>query len=135
MKNLLLSAALCAVAAVGWASSASAQQTVTFVCAAPAGHTCQFAVRTAGSQIAFALPSGERKEVSNITPHADKYCVCDPGPVTADCTAPRLDHWCLGSWVDVDTGINSENDGADDRFATRQESTPLSVRWSPQDAN
>ena len=117
MKNLLLSAALCAVAAVGSASSASAQQTVTFVCAAPAGHTCQFAVRTAGSQIAFALPSGERKEVSNITPHADKYCVCDPGPVTPDCKAPQLDHWCMGSWLDVDPGLNSQNEMINRLFA------------------
>ena len=91
---------------------ASAQQTVTFLCAAPAGHVCQFAVKTGGSQMAFALPSGERKEVAGITPHADKYCVCDPGPVTADCTAPQLDHWCLGSWLDVDPGLNSENDAS-----------------------
>ena len=52
-------------------------------CAAPAGHVCQFAIKTGGSQMTFALPSGERKEVASITPHADKYCVCDPGPVTA----------------------------------------------------
>ena len=45
---------------------------VTFLCAAPAGHVCQFAVKTGGSQMGFALPSGERKEVANITPHADK---------------------------------------------------------------
>jgi hypothetical protein len=90
---------------------------VTFLCAAPAGHVCQYAVRTGGQQIAFALPSGERKEVAGITPHVDKYCVCDPGPVTPDCKAPRLDHWCLGSWVDVDTGLNSQNDIGTDRFA------------------
>ena len=67
--------------------------------------------------MAFALPSGQRKEVPGITPHADKYCVCDPGPVTPDCKAPRLDHWCMGSWLDVDTGLNSENEIANDRFA------------------
>ncbi len=67
--------------------------------------------------MAFALPSGERKEVPGITPHADKYCVCDPGPVTPDCKAPRLDHWCMGSWLDVDTGLNSENEMANDLFA------------------
>ncbi len=93
MKKFLLSAVLCAAASIGYAGAANAQQTVTFLCAAPAGHVCQFAVQTGGSQVAFALPSGERKEVSNITPHADKYCVCDPGPVTPDCKAPRLDHW------------------------------------------
>ena len=67
--------------------------------------------------MAFALPSGERKELPAITPHADKYCVCDPGPVTPDCKAPQLDHWCMGSWLDVDAGLNSENEIANDRFA------------------
>ena len=94
-----------------------AQQTVTFLCAAPAGHVCQFAVQTGGSQIAFALPSGERKEVPGITPHAYKYCVCDPGPVTPNCQAPQLDHWCMGSWLDVDGGLNSENDVGRGHFA------------------
>ena len=98
-------------------AAASAQQTVTFLCAAPAGHVCQFAVKTGGSQVTFALPSGERKEVASITPHADKYCVCDPGPVTADCTAPQVGHWCLGSWLDVDSGQNSENDAGKGHFA------------------
>ena len=70
--------------------------------------------------MAFALPSGERKEVPGITPHADKYCVCDPGPVTPDCKAPRLDHWCMGSWLDVDAGLNSENDRGMNSFAARQ---------------
>ncbi len=121
MRNLLLSAALCAVASIGLATAASAQQTVTFLCAAPAGHTCQFAVKTGGSQISFTLPSGERKEVPRVTPHADKYCVCDPGPVTRDCQAPQLDHWCLGSWLDVDTGLNSENDYGKNAFAAGRE--------------
>src|SRR5208337_4276763 len=105
MKKLPISAALCAATFVGLASSASAQQTVTFLCAAPAGHVCQFAVQTAGSQMAFALPSGERKEVPGITP---------------DGKAPRLDHWCMGSWLDVDTGLNSENDQGMNSFAARQ---------------
>ena len=122
MKNLLLWTALCVAAPICLATAANAQQTqaqqtVTFLCAAPAGHVCQFAVKTGGSQIAFALPSGERKEVPGVTPHADKYCVCDPGPVTPDCTAPRLDHWCMGSWLDVDTGLNSENDDSKAVFA------------------
>ena len=85
MKKLLLSAALCVVSPLCLATAANAQQTVTFMCAAPAGHVCQFAVQTGGSQMNFALPSGERKEVAGVTPHADKYCVCDPGPVTPDC--------------------------------------------------
>jgi hypothetical protein len=127
MRNLLLSAALCAVTSIGMASSASAQQTVTFLCAAPAGHVCQFAVQTGGSQMAFALPSGERKEVPGITPHADKYCVCDPGPVTPDCKAPRLDHWCMGSWLDVDTGLNSQNDITNRLFAASQQNRPTDV--------
>ena len=123
MRNQVLTTALCVAAPFCLAPAANAQQTlaqqtVTFLCAAPAGHVCQFAVQTGGSQIAFALPSGERKEVPGITPHADKYCVCDPGPVTADCTAPRLDHWCLGSWLDVDSGLNSKNDANKDLFAT-----------------
>ena len=75
MRNLLLSTALCIAAPICSATAASAQQTVTFLCAAPAGHVCQFAVQTGGSQMAFALSSGERKEVPGITPHADKYCV------------------------------------------------------------
>jgi hypothetical protein len=121
MKKFLLSAALCVAALTGFASAASSQQTVTFLCAAPAGHVCQFAVQTGGSQTAFALPSGQRKEVPGITPHADKYCVCDPGPITSDCKAPQLDHWCMGSWLDVDTGLNSENDRGMNSFAARQQ--------------
>ena len=117
MKKLLLSTALCVAAPMGFATAANAQQTVTFLCAAPTGHVCQFAVQTGGSQTSFALPSGERKEVPGITPHADKYCVCDPGPVTPDCKAPQLDHWCMGSWLDVDPGLNSENDDGKAVFA------------------
>ena len=117
MRNLLLATALGVATSMWLGAGASAQQTVTFLCAAPAGHICQFAVKTGGSQTAFALPSGERKEVAGITPHADKYCVCDPGPVTADCTATQLGHWCLGSWLDVDTGQNSENDAGNGHFA------------------
>ena len=116
MRNLLLAAALAVVAPIWLGAAARAQQPVTFLCAAPAGHVCQFAVKTGGSQMAFALPSGERKAVAGITPHADKYCVCDPGPVTADCTAPQLGHWCLGSWLDVDAGQNSENDAGKGHF-------------------
>ena len=96
MRNLLLATALGLAAPIWLGTAASAQQTVTFLCAAPAGHVCQLA---------------------SITPHADKYCVCDPGPVTADCTAPQLGHWCLGSWLDVDTGQNSENDAGKGHFA------------------
>src|SRR5271165_1223205 len=121
MKNLLLSAALCFAAPLCLATAVNAQQTVTFLCAAPAGHVCQFAVQTGGSQVAFALPSGERKEVANVTPHADKYCVCDPGPVTPDCKAPQLDHWCMGSWLDVDPGLNSENDLGMNAVVARQQ--------------
>jgi hypothetical protein len=117
MRKLLLSTTLCIAAPICLATAARAQQTVTFLCAAPAGHVCQFAVQTGGSKTAFALPSGARKEVPGIKPHTDKYCVCDPGPVTPDCTAPRLDHWCMGSWLDVDPGLNSENDVGNDLFA------------------
>jgi len=117
MKNLLLSAALCVAAPICLATAANAQQTVTFLCAAPPGHVCQFAVQTGGSEMSFALPSGERKEVPGITPRADKYCVCDPGPVTPDCKAPQLNHWCMGSWLDVDPGLNSENDNGRAVFA------------------
>jgi hypothetical protein len=117
MKRLLLAGALFLLGSAGLPSLAQAEQTVTFLCAAPAGHLCEFAVQTGGTQVAFSLPSGERKEVPNITPHADKYCVCDPGPVTPDCKAPRLDHWCMGSWLGVDAGLNSENDVANRAFA------------------
>ena len=96
MRNLLLSAALCAVTSVGLVSSASAQQTVSLPVRG-AGRT-RVSVRGAnrGSQMAFALPSGERKEVPGITPHADRYCVCDPGPITPDCKAPG---WIIGAWA------------------------------------
>ena len=110
MKYQALATALCMAGFALLASAAHAQQTVTFLCAAPAGHVCQFLINTSAGPIVFPLPSGERKEVPGITPHADKYCVCDPGPVTPDCKAPRLDHWCMGSWLDVDSGLNSEND-------------------------
>jgi hypothetical protein len=116
MRKLLLAGALGLLGLTGL-PTAQAQQAVTFLCAAPAGHTCQFAVQTAGSQVKFALPSGERKEVAGVTPHVDKYCVCDPGPVTPDCKAPQLDHWCMGSWLDVDAGLNSQNDIANRAFA------------------
>jgi hypothetical protein len=117
MKGWLLAGGLILVSPQIFAGGAQAGQSVTFLCAAPAGHVCQFAVQTAGAPIAFSLPSGERKEVPNITPHADKYCVCDPGPVTPDCKAPQLDHWCMGQWLDVDTGLNSENDTSKGAFA------------------
>jgi hypothetical protein len=110
MKGLLLAGGLSLLSPQIFLTAAHAQQTITFLCAAPAGHICQFAVQTAGAPVNFSLPAGERKEVPGITPHADKYCVCDPGPVTPDCKAPQLDHWCMGQWLDVDSGLNSEND-------------------------
>ncbi|HTR14165.1 MAG TPA: hypothetical protein VMI72_13170 [Roseiarcus sp.] len=106
---LSLSAVLLAAAAAG-PQHAAAQEAVTFTCIAAAGHVCQFAVRTGGGQINFALPSGETKEVPGVLPHLSTYCVCDPGPVTPDCRQPRLDMWCLGSWTEVYPGVNSEND-------------------------
>jgi hypothetical protein len=131
MNKMLLRAALCAtaplIAAAVCAEPALAQQTATFLCNAPAGHVCQFSIKTAAGPIDFALPSGERKQVSGVTPHADKYCVCDPGPVTPDCTAPRLDHWCVGQWLAVDPGLNSQNDLANDRFAMWRDA-PLEIR-------
>src|SRR5208282_1957234 len=121
MKKLLLSAALCVISPLCLATAANAQQTVTFLCAAPAGHVCQFAVQTGGSQMNFALPAGERKEVHGVTPHADKYCVCDPGPVTPDCMSPLLVHWCMGSWLVFEPGLNSEKDNGKDLFATMRQ--------------
>ncbi len=119
-------AALSALFASG-AGPALAGQTATFLCNAPAGHVCQFSIKTASGPIDFALPSGQRKEVAGLVPHSDKYCVCDPGPVTADCQAPRIDHWCLGSWVDVDPGLNSELDVPNDRFATTARRTLIDI--------
>jgi hypothetical protein len=66
------------------------------------------------------LRASERR-VSGITPHTDKYCVCDPGPVTPNCQAPQLDHWCMGSWLDVDSGLNSENDSGKGHFARSED--------------
>ena len=128
MKKLLLSAALCAAGAAWLSVAAHAQQTVTFLCSAPAGHVCQYAVQIGGSQITFALPAGQRKQVPGVTPHADKYCVCDPGPVTPDCKAPQLDHWCMGQWLDVDSRVNSENDNPNDRFAAGKRKEPIGAR-------
>src|ERR1700722_4542418 len=83
------------------------QQTVTFDCASPAGHTCQFGVRTkAGTVLNFGLSSGDVHQLSGIVPGEDTYCVCDPTPVTADCKAPDPKNWCSGSWRPVTAGIN-----------------------------
>ena len=72
MKFVSFRAALgvAALAAVAGASPASAQQTVTFLCNAPAGHVCQFQINTAAGPINFALPSGQRTEcpTSSRTP-------------------------------------------------------------------
>ena len=128
MTTMVQRAALFAAAplyvAAAFATPAFAQQTVTFLCNAPSGHVCQFQINTGSGPIVFALPSGHRKEVVGVTPHADKYCVCDPGPVTPDCKAPQLDHWCMGQWLAVDPGLNSENDVANDRFAAEVRSAP-----------
>ena len=121
--TFLFSAAFLALSAF-LAPAARAQQalvaqqvTVRFLCLAPAGHVCQFSVRTGAGPVDFALPSGERREVADVAPCNDKYCVCDPGPVTSDCKAPQLDHWCLGQWLDVTRDLNSRNDAIEDRFA------------------
>ena len=95
------------------------QETVRFVCTAPAGHVCQFSLRTGAGPVDFALPAGERREVAGIVPYKDKYCVCDPGPVTPDCKAPQLDHWCLGDWLDVTRELNSQYDAVEHRFAAQ----------------
>ena len=108
-------------AAIGFATGVACAPALageaTFLCNAPAGHVCQFQINTAAGPINFALPSGERRLVGGVTPHADKYCVCDPGPVTPDCKAPQLDHWCMGQWMAVDPGLNSENDLGKNAFA------------------
>jgi hypothetical protein len=116
MRTFVLTAAMGLGLAALLAPPAGAQQAPVFLCAAPAGHVCQFVVQTSAAPINFALPSGERKEVPGVAPYAAKYCVCDPGPVTPDCKAPQLDHWCLGQWLDVVPGQNSLID-IDRRFA------------------
>jgi len=113
---LTLSTILLAAATAG-PQRVAAQEAPAFTCVAAAGHVCQFAVRTGGGQINFALPSGETKEIPGVLPHLDTYCVCDPGPVTPDCKQPRLDMWCLGSWTEVYPGVNSENDVDKHEFA------------------
>ena len=108
-------------AAIGLATVLAAAPAIageaTFLCNAPAGHTCQFQINTGSGPIAFALPAQEKKRVAGVTPHADTYCVCDPGPITPDCKAPQLDHWCMGQWMAVDPGLNSENDAGKNAFA------------------
>ena len=128
MRKLLLLTALCVAAPLSLATAATAeqtlaQQTVTFLCAAPTGHVCQFAVQTGGSQINFALPSGERKEAPGVTPHADKYCVCDPGPVTLTARRPS---WIIGAWA---PGLTSMPDSIPrtttaSRFSPQRGATP-----------
>ncbi len=113
---LLMSAVLLAATTVG-PRYAKAQELASFTCIAPAGHVCQFTVRTGGGRMDFALPSGGTKEAPGLVPHVDTYCVCDPGPVTPDCKQPRLDLWCSGSWSEVQPGVNTQNDIANHRFA------------------
>lgn len=107
MKTTIAGAALLATALGGFAVTSARADTVKFVCMAPAGHTCQYQIRTAQGPLNFSLPSGQKREVPGVTPRADKYCVCDPGPVSADCTAPQVGSWCLGYWADVVPGENS----------------------------
>ena len=57
-------AAGAAVGAAALGAAAAGAYYHPYACTAPPGHVCQFAVQTGGSQKAFALPSGERKEVS-----------------------------------------------------------------------
>src|SRR5271157_5704008 len=118
MKALGPSAAIgLSLTAVTTAANAQQQPTI-FFCLAPAGHVCQFAVQTGAAPIAFALPSGERKLVPGLVPYRTTYCVCDPGPVTPDCTAPQPDQWCLGRWMAVVPGVNAQID-AEYPFAVR----------------
>ena len=126
-KKTLLGLAVLASLSAFAVPTANAQQVlaqqkpVRFLCAAPTGHVCQYRVLTAAGPMDFALPSGERREVGGVTPLVDKYCVCDPGPVTPDCKEPRLGYWCLGRWSKVKRPpeLNSQNDAFEDRFATR----------------
>ena len=119
MKNALLIATAFLALAVGAQQTLAQQRAVRFLCAAPSGHVCQYRIRTPTGPIDFALPSGERREVAGVTPLVDKYCVCDPGPVTPDCKAPQLGSWCLGQWSKVKRPpeLNSEIDAIEDRIA------------------
>ena len=119
MKNALLIATAFLAMTVGAQQTLAQQRTVRFLCAAPSGHVCQYRIRTPTGPIDFALPSGERREVAGVTPLVDKYCVCDPGPVTPDCKAPQLGSWCLGQWSKVKRPpeLNSEIDAIEDRIA------------------
>jgi hypothetical protein len=47
--------------------------------------------------------------------------------VTPDCKAPQLDHWCMGQWLDVDPGLNSENDRGKNLFAREEERAPPQI--------
>ncbi len=61
MKKRVLASALGLLRAAGFMTSAQAQQTVTFLCAAPAGHVCQFAVQTTrGPRSSSACPRSRR---------------------------------------------------------------------------
>ena len=117
--TILLSLSAFAARAADAQQVLAQQKPVKFLCAAPTGHVCQYRVQTAAGPVDFALPSGERRELGGVTPLVDKYCVCDPGPVTPDCKAPQLGSWCLGRWSKVKRPpvLNSQNDAIEDRFA------------------
>jgi hypothetical protein len=115
--RILFSLGCAALGIAGLSSITLAEQGVPFTCLAPAGHVCALGVRTRGTQINFALPSGQKKRMAGLTPRVDTYCICDPGPVTPDCKQPRLDLWCLGSWQMVQPGVNSESNSPEKRFA------------------
>jgi hypothetical protein len=121
LKNALLMATAFLALALSAQPTLAQQTTVRFLCFAPTGHVCQYRIQTSAGPVDFALPSGERREVAGITPLVDKYCVCDPGPVTPNCKAPQVGQWCLGHWSKVKRPpqMNSQTDAIEDRFARR----------------
>jgi hypothetical protein len=73
-------AAACYVLSAFLAPPMSAHECARLLCLAPAGHICQFEVRTPGGPIEFALPSGERKEVAGVTRAATNIALAIPVP-------------------------------------------------------
>jgi hypothetical protein len=100
MNKLLLSAALCAIGSACLATGAQAQQTVTFLCLAPTGHVCQYAVQTADkrSRSGFLRASERKCRGSRHT----RTNIASATPARSRPTARRRGS-IIGSWASGST--------------------------------
>ena len=72
MRTTIIFAALGFALPALFAPAANAQQAPVFLCAAPAGHVCQFVVQTAAAPSNYALPTGGRTEIPGVAGYAAK---------------------------------------------------------------